>query len=133
MPENNEKVEDFVSLWKKKMEDENKTSNAIGETLEKFKEVEEENERLRNKIQENIELITRTEEVIKKTIEENENLKKQIENSGVIDEKKLSEIQQENIMLNSKIISSCSIVFLPAFYLFAISFLGTSADVVGCI
>jgi len=103
MPEDNEKVEDFISLWRKKMEDEIKTPSAIGETLEEIKEVEDENEQLRNKIKENIELITKTEEIIKKTIEENENLKKQLEKAGMIGEKKVSDIQQENIMLNNEI------------------------------
>jgi len=103
MPEDNEKVEDFISLWRKKMENEIKPSSAIGETLEKIKEVEDENELLRNKIKENIELITKTEEIIRKTIEENENLKKQVGKAGMIGEKKVSDIQQENIMLNNEI------------------------------
>ena len=105
MPEDNEKVEDFISLWRKKMEDEINTPSAIGETLEKIKEVEDENEQLRNKIRENIELITKTEEIIKKTIEENENLKKQLEKAGNIGEKDVSDVQQENIMFNNKIIN----------------------------
>ncbi|NVM34861.1 MAG: hypothetical protein HWN81_04650 [Candidatus Lokiarchaeota archaeon] len=105
MPEDNEKVEDFISLWRKKMEDEINTPSVIGETLDKIKDVEDENEQLRNKIRENIELITKTEEIIKKTIEENENLKKQLEKAGMIGEKEVSDIQQENIMLNNKIIN----------------------------
>ncbi len=100
MPEDNEKVEDFISLWRKKMEGEINTPDAIGETLAKIKEVEDENEQLRNKIKENIVLITKTEEIIKKTIEEKENLKKQLENAGMISEKEVSEIQQE---LNNKV------------------------------
>ncbi len=105
MPEDNEKVEDFISLWRKKMEDEIKTPNAIGETLEKIKDVEDENEQLRNKIKENIGLITKTEEIIEKTIKENKNLKKQLEKAEIIDEKKVSEIQQEIIILNNKLIA----------------------------
>ncbi len=100
MPEDNEKVEDFISLWRKKMEGEINAPDAIGETLEKIKEVEDENEQLRNKIKENIELITKTEEIIKKTIEENENLKKQLEKAGMIGDNKVSDIQQE---LNNKV------------------------------
>ena len=105
MPEENEKVEDFISLWKKKMENEIETPSAIGETLERIKQVEEENERLRNKIKENIELITKTEVIITKAIEENESLKQQLKNAGMVDNVKVSDIQQENIMLNNKVIS----------------------------
>lgn len=105
MPEENEKVEDFISLWKKKMENEIETPSAIGETLERIKQVEEENEQLRNKIKENIELITKTEVIITKAIEENESLKQQLKNAGMVDNVKVSDIQQENIMLNNKVIS----------------------------
>ena len=103
MPEDNEKVEDFISLWRKKMENEIKTPGAIGETLEKIKEVEDENEQLRNKIKENIELFTKTEEIIEKTIAENESLKQQLKKAGMTGETKVSELQQENIMLNNEI------------------------------
>jgi len=105
MPDDNEKVEDFISLWRKKMGNEIKTPSAIGETIEKIKEVEDENEQLRNKIKENIELITKTEEIIRKTVEENESLKKQLEQAGMIDDKKVSDIQQENKMLSNRIIN----------------------------
>ncbi|TKJ24265.1 MAG: hypothetical protein CEE43_00855 [Promethearchaeota archaeon Loki_b32] len=105
MPEENEKVEDFISLWKKKMENEIETPSAIGETIERIKQVEEENERLRNKIKENIELITKTEVIITKTIEENKSLKQQLKNAGMVDNVKVSDIQQENKMLNNKVIS----------------------------
>lgn len=105
MPEENEKVEDFISLWKKKMENGIETPSAIGETIERIKQVEEENEQLRNKIKENIELITKTEVIITKTIEENESLKQQLKNVGMVDNVKVNDIQQENIMLNNKVIS----------------------------
>jgi len=105
MPEENEKVEDFISLWKKKMENDIETPSTIGATLERFKQVQEENEQLRNKIKENIELITKTEVIITKAIEENESLKQQLKNAGMVDNVKVSDIQQENIMLNNKVIS----------------------------
>ena len=72
MPEDKEKVEDFISLWRKKMMNEPDKPSAIGETLKRIQEVEKENQQLRNKIQANIDLITRTEEVIRNTIAENE-------------------------------------------------------------
>ena len=104
MPEDNEKVEDFISLWRKKMETEIKKPSAIGETLDKMKEIEEENERLRNKIKENIDLINRTEEIIKSTIDENERLKTQLQEAGSASRNNVSNIQQENIELNNKVL-----------------------------
>ncbi len=104
MPEDNEKVEDFVSLWRKKMETEIKEKpSAIGGTIERIKEVEQENEQLRNKIKENIDLLSRTEEVVKQTIEENERLKEQINQAGMIGGRKVSDIQQENLELNVQV------------------------------
>ncbi len=105
MPEDNEKVEDFISLWRKKMETEIKKPSVIGETLEKMKEMEDENEQLRNKIKENIELITRTEKIITSTIEENERLKVQLQQAGTTSGTNVSNIQQENIELNNKVIN----------------------------
>ena len=105
MPEENEKVEDFVSLWKKKMENGIEMPSAIGETIERIKQVEEENEQLRNRIKENIELITKTEVIITKAIEENESLKQQLKNAGMVDNVNVNDIQQENIVLNNKVIS----------------------------
>jgi chromosome segregation ATPase len=103
MPEEKEKVEDFVSLWRKKMKTEIDKPSAIGDTLDKIKEVEKENEDLRKKITDNIELITKTEEIIKKTIDENERLKEEIKNSGMIDGVKASDLQQQNIDLANQI------------------------------
>jgi len=105
MPEDNEKVEDFITLWRKKMETEIKKPSAIGQTLDKMKEMEEENELLRNKIKENIQLITRTEEIIKSTIDENERLKAQLQQAGSTGGNNISNTHQENIELNNKVIS----------------------------
>lgn len=103
MPDNNEKVEDFISLWKKKMETEIDKPSAIGETLDRIKEVEKDNEELRKKIADNIELISKTEKIINQTIEENERLKEQVRQggSGI----NISELQQKNINLNNKIMN----------------------------
>jgi len=102
MSEDNEKVDDFVSLWRNKMKNGKSKPSAIGETLEKIKEVEKENENLRNKIRENIELISKTEEIVKKTIEENERLNEEIKQAGMIGEVKVTEIKKENMELNNK-------------------------------
>ncbi|MFX1502490.1 MAG: hypothetical protein ACFFDH_16130 [Promethearchaeota archaeon] len=105
MPEDNEKIEDFISLWRKKMESDITTPSAIGETLERIKELEKENKELRNKIQENIELISKTEKIIKNTIEENERLKEQIKQGGMTSGEDINNIQQENVQLNNTIIT----------------------------
>ena len=101
MPEKNEKVEDFISLWRKKMETEIDKPSAIMETLEKIKEVEKENEELRNKIKDNIELISKTEKMVKSTIEENERLKEQVKQEGTSGGINISDLQKENINLNT--------------------------------
>jgi len=98
-----EKVEDFISLWRKKMMTESNKSSAIGETLKRIQEVEQENEQLRNKIQANIDLITRTEEVVSNTIAENERLKEEVRKSGSIGGRDVSVIQQENLDLTNKV------------------------------
>ncbi len=104
MPEDNEKVEDFISLWRKKMETEITRPSAIGETLERIQEVEKENEELRKKIKENIELFSKTEEIVKNTIEEKERLKEQLKQAGMTGGV-VSDVQQENMELNTKILS----------------------------
>jgi len=95
MPEENEKVEDFISLWKKKLSTE-PASSVIGE-------IQKENELLRKKISENIELITRSEEILKKAVEEKEKLK--IEKDEAVTEIniKLNEFTQENSELEGKV------------------------------
>ncbi|MFX1572957.1 MAG: hypothetical protein ACFFB0_09415 [Promethearchaeota archaeon] len=103
MPEDKEKVEDFISLWRKKMETEIKKPSAIAETLDRMKEVEKENEDLRSKIKQNIELITKTEQVVKQTLEENERLKEEVNKAETVSKKDVRKIQQENLELNNKI------------------------------
>ena len=103
MPEDKEKVEDFISLWRKKMDTESGKPSAIGDTLKKVQEVEQENEKLRNRIQANIDLISKTEEVIRKTIDENDKLKEELKKTGSIGGRDVVEIQQENLELSNKI------------------------------
>lgn len=103
MPEENENIEDFVSLWKKKLKTEPNKPSAIGETLDKLKELNQENEVLRNKIKENIDLITKTEQVFKTTMQENERLKEELNQAGMIGGVKASDLLQQNQELNNKI------------------------------
>ncbi len=104
MPEDNEKVEDFISLWRKKMENEGDKPSAIRDTLERIQEVEKENQLLRNKIQDNIELISKTEQIIKSTMQENERLKAQLTQGSSGGGTSVSELQQKNIALNDTIL-----------------------------
>ena len=69
MPEDNEKVDDFISLWKKKMTSEDKSPSVIRDTLNKMSALQQENEELRKKITQNIDLISRSEEIIRKSVE----------------------------------------------------------------
>ena len=103
MPDDKEKVEDFITMWRKKMKDDSNKPSAIAETLERIEEVEKENEQLRTRIKENIDLITRTEEIVRKTIEENEKLKEQVKQSSKVGGSKVSELQTENRDLNNEI------------------------------
>jgi len=95
MPEENEKVEDFISLWKNKLSTDTIPS-VIGD-------LQKENELLRKKITENIELITRSEEILKNAVEEKEKIR--IEKDEAVTEIsiKLNEITQENSELGSKV------------------------------
>jgi chromosome segregation ATPase len=104
MPEDNEKVEDFISLWRKKMENEGDKPSAIRDTLEKIQEIEKENKLLRNKIQDNIELISKTEQIIKSTMEENERLRTQLTQGSPGIGVNVSELQQKNTALNDTIL-----------------------------
>ncbi|MFX0031486.1 MAG: hypothetical protein ACFE8E_04825 [Candidatus Hodarchaeota archaeon] len=100
--ENDEKVEDFISLWKKKM-DSDKNPSVIGDTLNKIKALEKENEELRNKISQNIDLISRSEEIIRKTVEENERLKSERNNAASGSSTRLKELESENLELSNKV------------------------------
>ena len=90
-----EKAEDFISLWKKKLETEN-TPSIIGD-------IQKENEQLRNKIAANIDLITKSEEILKKAIEEKETLKIKKDEAVTEIAAKLNELKQENSELGNKI------------------------------
>ncbi len=103
MPEEEEKVEDFISLWRKKMIDDPKKPDVIGGTLDHIKEVENENEILRNKIAENIELISKTEEIVRNTIEENKRLKEERKQGSLIRENQVKELQNKNLDLSNRI------------------------------
>lgn len=103
MPEDKEKVEDFISLWRDKMKSDSTKPSVIGETLNRVKEVEKENEELRDKIKENINLFSKTEEIVKKTIEENERLREEVKKSSLAGGSKFDALQQENTELSNNV------------------------------
>ena len=103
MPEENEeKVEDFISLWKKKITSENQSS-VIGESLKKIDSLQKENEDLRKKIATDINLITRSEEILKSVVAEKEKLKVEKEEAVTEINIKVSELGVENSELSSKV------------------------------
>ena len=102
MPEENEKVEDFISLWKKKVASETKNT-AIGDSINGIEELQKENENLKLKIAENLQLITKSEDMLKTVIHEKENLKLEKEETLTELSLKINDLQQENLNLNNKI------------------------------
>ena len=103
MPEDDEKIEDFISLWKKKMATNNKSPSVLGETLNKLELLERENEQLRAKISENIELIRRSEDILKRAVEEKEQLRLEKDEATKKVSVNLHEIKQENLELSNKV------------------------------
>ncbi|TFF83823.1 MAG: hypothetical protein EU552_02490 [Promethearchaeota archaeon] len=111
MPEDNEKVEDFISLWKKKMETENNNRpSVIGETMNKIDVLQRENQDLRQKIAENVQLIERTEEILKKAAQEKEQLKIEKEQSLQGIKIRMGQIEAENEELSKKVKSMVQLV-----------------------
>ncbi|MHA2268203.1 MAG: hypothetical protein ACXAB8_10430, partial [Promethearchaeota archaeon] len=92
----------------KKMIDDPKKPGVVEETFERLKILEEENTKLRNKIADNIKLISRTEEVVKKTIDENTRLKEEIKKGSVGDVNEVSNLQKKNLDLSNRIKSLIS-------------------------
>jgi len=107
--ENEEKVEDFISLWKKKITTENKSS-IIGESLNKIESLQKENEDLREKIAANINLITRSEEILKSSVAEKEKLKVEKEEAVTEISIKANELEIENSELSSKVKSMINLL-----------------------
>jgi DNA repair exonuclease SbcCD ATPase subunit len=103
MPDDKEKVEDFISMWRKKMMNDPSKPSAIGDTLNRISEVEQENEELRSKIKENIQLFTKTEEIVKKTIEENKRLKEELNRSSSTDPNQTNKLQLEITELTNNV------------------------------
>ncbi|MHA2182208.1 MAG: hypothetical protein ACXAAH_12385 [Promethearchaeota archaeon] len=108
MPEEKEKVEDFISLWRKKMIDNPQKPGIVGETIDRMRELDEENKKLRTKIAENIDLISRTEDIVKKTIEENTRLKDELNQGSSTGVNQINDLQKKNLDLSNRIKSLVS-------------------------
>ncbi len=71
--------EDFLSLWRKKTASDLERPSAIGEALNQLEKIKDENEKLRNKINDNIELIKNSENYLKNVVDERDKLKSEKE------------------------------------------------------
>ena len=113
MSNDEEKIDDFISLWKKKKTETSGKPSAIGDTLDKINELEKKIEELKNenadlkdKILSNIELLSKTEKIIKDGMEEKkfievelndmktENAEFQVKNAELRD--KITTLEDEN-------------------------------------
>ncbi|MBY9017726.1 MAG: hypothetical protein KGD66_02740 [Candidatus Lokiarchaeota archaeon] len=104
MPEDdNEKIEDFMSLWKNKNEQQNNNPSIIGDTLNQMEILRKENQDLRNKISENIALITKTEDIINFFSTEKERLKVEKEEAIMDLTLRVSNLENENLELGKKV------------------------------
>lgn len=109
--------EDFISLWKKKRAEPSAKPSVIGETIDKLNKTEDDNKSLKQenidlkeKIKQNIDLLTKTENIIKEGIEERKRLER--EKNEAIEalkeelntmEANLDELRSENSSLRAKL------------------------------
>ncbi|MHA1670300.1 MAG: hypothetical protein ACTSV5_06930 [Promethearchaeota archaeon] len=103
MPEDNEKIEDFMTLWEKKNEQQNNTPSVIGDTINKMEVLSKENQQLRNKISENIALISKTEDIIKNLSSEKERLRVEKEEALMDLTLRVGNLEKENLELGKKV------------------------------
>jgi len=103
MPEDNERIEDFMTLWKEKNEQKNNSPSVIGDTLKQMEVLKAENQDLRKKISENITLISKTEDIIRNLSSEKEKLKVDKEEALMDLALRVSNLENENQALNTKV------------------------------
>lgn len=75
MSDKEKNSEDFLSLWRKKTASELDKPSAIGDALNQLEKIKNENELLRLKINDNIELIKNSESVLKNAVDERNKFK----------------------------------------------------------
>jgi hypothetical protein len=103
MPEDNERIEDFMTLWKQKNEEQNNLPSVIGDTLNQMEVLRAENQDLRNKISENIVLISKTEDIIRNLSTEKERLRIEKEEALMELTMLVSNLEKENLELGKKV------------------------------
>ncbi|MCJ7649864.1 MAG: hypothetical protein MUP85_14730 [Candidatus Lokiarchaeota archaeon] len=103
MPEDNERIEDFMTLWKQKNEEQNNLPSVIGDTLNQMEVLRAENQDLRNKISENIVLISKTEDIIRNLSTEKERLRVEKEEALMELTMLVSNLEKENLELGKKV------------------------------
>ena len=103
MPEDNERIEDFMSLWKQKNEEQNNLPSVIGDTLNQMEVLKTENQDLRNKISEDIALISKTEDIIRNLSTEKERLRVEKEEALMDLTMRVSNLEKENLELGKKV------------------------------
>lgn len=103
MPEEKEKIEDFMTLWKNKTSQENDQPSIIGETLIQLEKLKRENTDLRKKISDNVELLSKSEDVIKKLTSERERIRIENEESIMSLTMRANDFEKENEDLKNKV------------------------------
>ena len=102
MPADKDKIEDFVTLWKNKSQMDNQPS-IIGETMIQLEKLKKENDDLRKKIADNIELISKSEEVIKNLSTDRERMRIEHEESIMDLTLRVDNLERENVELGNKV------------------------------
>ena len=109
MPADKDKIEDFVTLWKNKSQAENQPS-IIAETMNQLESLKKENDDLRKKIAENIELISKSEEVIKNLSNDRERIRIEHEESIMDLTMRINNLERENVELGNKVKSMVKVL-----------------------
>ena len=101
MPADKDKIDDFVTLWKNKSQANNQPS-IIGETMNQLEMLKKENDELRTKIADNIDLISKSEEVIKNLSNDRERMRIEHEESIMDLTMRVNNLERENVELSNK-------------------------------
>jgi chromosome segregation ATPase len=109
MPADKDKIEDFVTLWKNKSQTDNQPS-IIGETVIQLEKLKKENDDLRKKIADNIELLSKSEDVIKNLSNDRERLRIEHEESIMDLTMRVNNLERENVELGNKVKSMVKVL-----------------------
>ena len=109
MPADKEKIEDFVTLWKNKSQTNNQPS-IISETVSQLEKLKKENDDLRKKIADNIDLISKSEGVIKNLSIDRERMRIEHEESMMDLTMRANNLEGENVELGNRIKSMVKVL-----------------------